>query len=155
MKVVQLSDWPSARMRTARTKTPARALRKAAPLTVKQFADAAALKQCWDAIERSREVSGRPHSKKDLAHRWGVHPSNVSQYINGHIPLNIEAQLRFADYLEVVPTAIWPDWEFRHLVPGRLTPEAIEVAALYMDLAASVKETARHLLHSLPKNPAK
>lgn len=145
-------------MRTATKRKPPQGPRKASPLTAKQMADAAALKQCWDAIGRAREVSGKTHSKKDLALRWGgqgVHPSNVSQYINGHIPLNIEAQLRFADYLEVVPTQIWPDFEFRHLVPGRLPPDAIEVATAYMELAGAVKETARHLLQSLPKAAVK
>lgn len=142
-------------MRTAAKKKPLQHSRKSAPLTMKQKADADALKQCWDAIERARVLVGVVHSKKDLALRWGVHPSNVSQYINGHIPLNVDAQLHFADYLDVVPTAIWPDFPFRHLVPGRLSPDAIEVAIAYMELANSVKDTAKHLLQSLPKTAAK
>lgn len=140
-------------MRAATKKKARSRQKKATPLSDQQRADAQALKRCWEAAKRERKVTGRPHSKKDLAGKWNVHPSNVSQYINGHIPLNVEAQLYFADYLGLSPAAIWPDFAFKSLVPGPLPPDAIAVATAFTDLADTSKDTARRVIDSLPKKP--
>lgn len=155
MNVTNLHDWISDRMRAATKKRQPPRQRKAAPLTDQQRAEADALERCWEAVKRERKSSGRPLSKKDLALIWGVHPSAVSQYINGHIALNIEAKLHFADYLGRSPVSIWPDFGFKNLVPGPLPPDAIAVAAAFQDLADTSKDTARRVIDSLPKNPAK
>jgi hypothetical protein len=125
--------------------------RKPAGLTAKQMRDAELLKSAWTAIENERKARNLPHSKKHLAGRWKVHPSLVSQYVNGHIPLNIEAQLWFADYLGISPARIWPDFLFKKLCPGNLSPDAIEVALTYASLSETVKDSAKNLLASLPK----
>lgn len=155
MNVTNFHEWVSERMRAATKKRPTARKRKATPLTVQQLADARALEECWDAVERERRGTGKSHSKKDLAGIWGVNPSNVSQYINGYIPLNVEAQLYFADYLCLSPVAIWPDFRFKHLVPGALPPDAIAVATAFKDLADASKDTARRVIDSLPKKRAR
>lgn len=76
-----------------------------------------------------RELAKRPTlSQKELALIWGRTEGAVSQYLRGHTPLNIEAQLYFARYLEIPVTAIWPEFEFRTMCPGKLSPEATSVA---------------------------
>lgn len=122
-------------------------------LTAEEMRDAELLERAWDRLERERKDRNQIHSKKHLAGLWGVHPSNVSQYINGHIPLNVKAKLWFAQYLEMAPIAIWPDFQFSAQVPGELPPEAIEIALAYMSLDDDIKPTARHLMESLPKQP--
>lgn len=76
-----------------------------------------------------KELARRPTlSQKELALIWGRTEGAISQYLRGHTPLNIEAQLYFARYLEVPITQIWPDFEFRDMCPGNLPPGAISVA---------------------------
>lgn len=69
------------------------------------------LARVWES-----EKLQRPISQKELALQRGTHHTNVSQYINARIPLNVEAQLWFARYLRRSPADIWPDFEFDDLI---------------------------------------
>jgi hypothetical protein len=84
---------------------------KKKPLTVFDNQRQARLLKAWDAA-----VASGIASRKRLALDWGVTPSNVSQYLHGHIPINVEAQLQFARHLRKSPTEIWPDFEFADLI---------------------------------------
>lgn len=81
----------------------------------------------WDVWQR-RKAEDRTITQKELALLWGVTEGAVSQYLRGHTALNLEAQLRFAQFLEVPITAIWPDFQFRDMCPGKLPPKAVIVA---------------------------
>lgn len=84
---------------------------KKKPLNAQDRARQVRLRAAWDTASRRGDANA-----KQLAMSWGVHPSNVSQYLNAHIPLNVEAQLQFARHLRVSPVDIWPDFEFADLI---------------------------------------
>jgi len=75
----------------------------AAPLTEEQLADAARLKAAYKrAKERNPQVT-----QEWLAEQCGWKTqAAVSQYMNGKIPLNIDALVKFAQALEVRPAEI-------------------------------------------------
>lgn len=77
----------------------------------------------WNDLERSRDVS-----QKELASIAGASAGMISQLLSGTTPLTIEWALQFASYLNVSVVDIWPDFPFKKLVPGNLTPEEIEIA---------------------------
>jgi hypothetical protein len=112
--------------------------------------DSMRLRAIWDMED------GRPGSKisqKAMAAEWGVNASLITQYLNGHIPLNLEAKLRFARYLNKSPVGIWPDFEFADLCPGNLAPEALEIASLWGRLAEAQRQAVRQLILSLSGKP--
>jgi DNA-binding transcriptional regulator YdaS (Cro superfamily) len=78
------------------------------PLTQRDIDRSHRLRLAWDRSSIA--------SQKTLAASWGVTVGNLSQYLNGHIPLNVEAQLQFARHLRVSPVEIWPDFEFHDLI---------------------------------------
>lgn len=91
------------------------------------------LLEAWERVKRDRPTI----TQKELALIWGLTEGAVSQYMRGHTPLNIEAQLWFCRYLRIPITSIWPDFEFRDLCPGKLSPEAISVAVDWSKIAES------------------
>jgi hypothetical protein len=140
-----------ARKKAAAAK-PSAGKKRQKPLSAAEVRDAELLKLTWDRVEASRAVEGqRAISKKDMALSWGVNPSNVSQYINGHIPLNIEAKLRFCEYLRIAPQGIWPDFPFKWIAPGGLPPDALEVAVSYTEAPEDMKPHARAMIAALSK----
>lgn len=102
---------------------------------------AARLDRAWHEAERAGHAS-----QKEMASLWGVHHSNVSQYINGHIPLNVEAQLQFARYLRRSPLDIWPDFEFGDLLAN--PAESLQL------LSEDDRAVVRALIASLQKKRA-
>jgi hypothetical protein len=108
--------------------------------------DAVRLRRVWDA-EKDRR--GADMSQKAMAADWGVHPSNVTQYLQGHIKLNVEARLRFAQYLKKPLLEIWPDFEFADVAPGDLPAVALEIAARWAALPAHAQTAVRNLILSL------
>jgi plasmid maintenance system antidote protein VapI len=144
-----------ARKNAAATK-PVAGKKRQKPLTPEELRDAELLEEVWNRVEAARATDGgRPISKKDMALQWGVNPSNVSQYINGHIALNIEAKLRFCEYLRIAPQNIWPDFPFKWIAPGGLAPDALEVAVSYSETAEEMKPHARAMIAALPKRLAR
>jgi DNA-binding transcriptional regulator YdaS (Cro superfamily) len=108
------------------------------PLTQQDLERAHRLRLAWDRSDIA--------SQKALAASWGVTVGNLSQYINGHIPLNVEAQLQFARHLRVSPVEIWPDFEF-----GDLIARPDESLSLLTDADRSV---VRALISSLQQKRA-
>ncbi len=117
----------------------------------KAVADSVRLRAVWDAEKRRL---GAKVSQKAMALEWGVNPSNITQYLNGHIKLNTEARLRFARYLGKPVLEIWPDFEFADIAPGELPPEALQIAALWTMLPGTSRKVVSDLVHSLSGLPA-
>jgi hypothetical protein len=65
----------------------------------------------------------------------------LSQYINGIIPLNLKAVLRFADYLKADPLTLAPEW-------GDLIRMASSASTLYV--VATMKKDGRLTMHLEP-----
>ena len=104
------------------------------------------LRAIWDA-EKGRP--GSRISQKAMAAEWGVNPSNITQYLNGHIKLNTEAKMRFAAYLRKPVLEIWPDFEFASMAPGDLSPEAVTMALLWTALPEASRRIVVDLIRSL------
>jgi phage repressor protein C with HTH and peptisase S24 domain len=82
----------------------------AQPLTPAQLADAARLRSLYEEWKDRRRANKEPASQEAVAAVLGFNSqSSVSQYVNGKIPLNINALVKFAGLLEVSPEAISPD----------------------------------------------
>lgn len=113
--------------------------------------DAILLRTVWDA-ERLRHGRAKV-SQKVMALEWGVNASNITQYLNGHIPLNIGAKLRFAKFLGKPVREIWPDFEFASVAPGELPPDAIMIAAMWAGLPSPSQKIVSDLIRNLAGLP--
>lgn len=83
-------------------------MKKRRELTKEEQQWAANLKRLWLSRGRSPKT-GRKLSQEEAAERAGwVAQSTVSQYINGVIPLNTDAILKFADLIPCRPHEINP-----------------------------------------------
>src|SRR5690606_26122039 len=78
------------------------------PLSPLQLEDAARLRKIFVAWQAEQKEAGRPSSQLAVAPLFGFGQSALSQYINGKIPLNIEALLKFTEVLGCKPDAISP-----------------------------------------------
>ena len=68
--------------------------------------DAAALKLIWN--QKKKELG---LTQEKAAHLMGWHSqAAVAQYLNGKIPLNTDAKMKFAELLNVSPASIWPSF---------------------------------------------
>jgi phage repressor protein C with HTH and peptisase S24 domain len=68
----------------------------ASPLTPDQLADAARLKALFKHWQVRRKDDGLPNSQEAASEMLGFNQSAMSQYLNGRIPLNIDATTKFA-----------------------------------------------------------
>lgn len=73
----------------------------ALPLSAEQLADAAKLKGLFKEWQHSRKESNLPHSQEAAASALGFGQSALTQYLNGRIPLNVTAGIKFANLLGV------------------------------------------------------
>lgn len=73
----------------------------AQPLSQEQLSEAANLKALFKAWQASRKESGLPSSQEAAADMLGFGQSALAQYLNGKIPLNIDAGAKFAAMLGV------------------------------------------------------
>lgn len=109
------------------------------------------LRIVWDA-ELLRHGRAKI-SQKAMALEWGVNPSNITQYLNGHIKLNVGAKLRFARFLNKPVLEIWPDFELASVAPGELPPEAIQLAALWTALPKPAQQAVANMIKTLSGIP--
>lgn len=114
-------------------------------LSRREKMDADQLRHAWNQLAKGTE-----RSQKELALLWGVNPSLISQYINGHIPLNTEAKLWFAKYLRRPAAEIWPDFEFTEAVTITLPPASDEAARLIAALSEKDQAVILNLLRAMP-----
>lgn len=71
----------------------------ALPLTQEQLDDAARLKLRFAEWQKRQKEAGRPASQEAAGEMLGFNQSALSQYLNGRIPLNVDAATRFASVL--------------------------------------------------------
>lgn len=113
--------------------------------------DTVRLRAVWD-IEKHRP--GSKISQKAMAAEYKVDPSNITQYLNGHIKLNTEWKLRFATYLRKGVLEIWPDFKLAAVAPGELSQEAVIIAAMWTMLPGEEsKKAVFDLIRSLTRFP--
>jgi transcriptional regulator with XRE-family HTH domain len=77
-------------------------------LSPEQKAEADRLKARFKAWQRQLKADGESASQLDLAEQFGFGQSALSQYLNGTIPLNLRAVLKFAEKLGCAPEEISP-----------------------------------------------
>lgn len=68
----------------------------AIPLTAQQLEDASRLKQRYEEWKARRKAAKEPASQEVATEMLGFNQSAVSQYLNGKIPLNVDAATKFA-----------------------------------------------------------
>lgn len=71
----------------------------AQPLTPEQLEDAARLKKLFLSWQQQQKDAGTPASQEVAAERLGFNQSALSQYLNGRIPLNVDAARKFSEVL--------------------------------------------------------
>lgn len=101
-----------------------RGINKELPLTVAEEAAAKRLKELW---AKRAPIVGL--TQKSLAKEVDVNPSLISQYMNGHIPLNLKFVLLFSKALEVPPVEIYP--ELSDLYEMAKTSQKLRVTAIF------------------------
>jgi hypothetical protein len=115
--------------------------------------DAALLRDAWERAQKTRIGNGLPRlSQKALAAKHDVTAGMVSHYMTGREPLNIEWQLRFAEYMDLRPITIWPDFPYKNLVSH--DQEAMDLANDLRNLGQSDFDAVQSLVRSLPKKKA-
>jgi hypothetical protein len=77
-------------------------------LTPEQFGDAKRLKTAFKAWQQQRKALGLPYSQDIITDGLGFGQSALSQYLNGHIPLNGDALHKICSLIGVNPGAISP-----------------------------------------------
>lgn len=112
------------------------------PLTEEQRRDCRLLREKWDELKKE----GRPVSQKQLAIKHDVDPSTVSQILRCYIALNTEWKMNFADYLDVLPQQIWPDWAYSRVTAGRIPPGMAKIVEAWADIPDEQKLALATLL---------
>jgi transcriptional regulator with XRE-family HTH domain len=82
------------------------------------------------------------------AEAMGIKQTMVSHYLSGRKPMGTEALLRWARFLRVSPLDISPDFEYRDMIPGSLSPPQIEVAILWAELPEDIGKNVREQIKS-------
>lgn len=104
--------------------------------------------------QRKRELG---FDQRSAADAMEISQTMVSQYLSGHKQLGVEALLRWAKFLRVSPVDIQPEFEYRDMIPGRLTAAQLEVAVLWGDLpeplANSIRDQIRTTVRTLKPRP--
>jgi predicted transcriptional regulator len=81
----------------------------AKPLTPEQRADAKRLKAAFVAFQGRMREKGEPVTQETVAEALKFGQSAVSQYLNGGIPLNADALVKFCKLMDEKPEQISPD----------------------------------------------
>lgn len=85
--------------------------RKAAALSEHQKKQQQELRSTWNLLS----AMGRKLSAREMARTFGISLSVPGQYLSGAIPLNIEAMMRFSQYMRVAPQDTWSDWPYQEM----------------------------------------
>lgn len=118
--------------------------------------DHARLKTAWGRVVAERQRKGLPKLlRKSVAAQYSVTEGLIGHYFNGREPIPIKWKLRFAEYLNLSPLDIWPDFPHKKALRADLDRDVLEVALEYAEIADDKqKESVRSLISSLPKRPA-
>lgn len=116
-------------------------------LSPSQQTEAQRLRGYWD-MRKNQHGWTQQHAAKAM----GIKQTLVSHYLTGHKPLGVEALLRWARFLEVRPADIRPDFEYRDMIPGKLSLSQLEIADLWGRLPDTIAATFREQLRSTLKH---
>lgn len=110
--------------------------------------DAQRLRAIWELRKTQHHWT-----QDQAAEAMGIKQTLVSHYLNGRKAIGTEALLRWAKFLQVSPLEIKPDFEYRDMIPGKLSPSQIELALLWAQLpeqlAANFREQVRSTVKAL------
>ncbi|MGD9671702.1 MAG: helix-turn-helix domain-containing protein [Hyphomicrobiaceae bacterium] len=101
-------------------------------LSDEEKARAHRLKAIWDAKKKELGVT---QASVALSLGWDNNTA-VGQYLNGRIPLNIEAAFKFAAVLGVPPTEFWPD-----IFSGKLPPAIAKTIEMMFLMSPSQQDS--------------
>jgi transcriptional regulator with XRE-family HTH domain len=82
----------------------------AKPLTPEELADAARLRELFLDWQQDQKRDGKPYSQEAVVSILEFTQSAISQYLNGGIPLNVEAAYKFAGMLGKPISAFSQSW---------------------------------------------
>lgn len=106
------------------------------------------LKNIWEKKKKDLHLT-----QEEAAHRCGWNTQAAFyQYLNGIIPLNVEALVKISKVLQVDPSEIYPEHTQRIGIAGRHVLEAKEDNVVY--LSEEAKQLARAWM-DLPKESRK
>lgn len=111
--------------------------------------DSKRLRAAWQAVDKIRKEQGLPRlSQKELAKKYKNSPALVGHYLSGRETLNEKWKIRFAAYLGVPITEIWPD--FPHCNFG--VPEyAMKIAFDFLEMDLEGQDVVRRTIAALPR----
>ena len=114
------------------------------PLSDEEKARAHSLRAIWNAKKKDL---GLTQEAVAASLGWDNNTA-VGQYLNGRIPLNIEAAFKFASILGVPPTEFWPD-----IFSGKLPPAIAKTVEMMFSMSQSQQDStvrfAAFELHSV------
>ena len=113
-------------------------------ITQESIAAQRKLQAAWYAAKARR---GRDLNQAVFGDKFGWSQSVVTQYLNGRIPLNLTALLRFCEELEVSPEDIYP--ELAKQIPKDEACIDEKIQELLNRIPDDSKESILHLLNSL------
>ena len=93
-----------------------------------------ALQEQWDRKRRELDLT-----QDMVAEKLGISQSSVSDYLNGKMPLGLEAAIKFAQVLEIDLRLIYeediplPSWSWADRVASRRRPERDELLELMLN----------------------
>lgn len=126
------------------------------PFATKMQQDQARLWSTWTRVKAEREAKGLARiSQIELAQKWKVTAPLIGHYLHAREPVPVKWQLRFAEYLGVPVTAIWPDFIHAKLLQSGLPSDALEVALEYLDLLPPSQQAIRLTIQNLPRRETK
>ncbi|WP_076569855.1 XRE family transcriptional regulator [Janthinobacterium sp. TND4EL3] len=104
----------------------------ALPLSEEQLADAARLKDLFKEWQHSQKEKKLPSSQEAAAGALGFGQSALAQYLNGRIPLNVAAGIKFAQLLGVALSEFSPSLASEaEMVAHAVAPSADDEATMH------------------------
>lgn len=108
-------------------------------LTDEERKATANLKRLWNDAKRARKFT-----EADAAQVMGWSPANVNHYLNGRQPLSPKAIFRFAQFLDIDPGSIHPD--YADFFAGGLSRETLQFARAFERLPKDLRSYVQQLV---------
>jgi hypothetical protein len=86
------------------------------------------------------EKAKRDISLQEMAVYFKINYETVRSTYKGIRSVTSTWKLRFATYLDRYPQDIWPDWEFKHMTTGTLSPQSNLIALKAHDLSVQARK---------------
>jgi transcriptional regulator with XRE-family HTH domain len=109
-------------------------------ITDRDKGNARRLLALWQQKKRASVSNGEPFTQQIAAEQFGCTQGMIGQYLNGHAALNTDAILKFSRYLNVLPTAIDPEFQFADMLVSQLPPSVVAHLWKWMQLPPAVQK---------------